>query len=59
MTNRVIIAEDECWAFGLRKNVQENVISQMFPPRGNSVFRIPKFKRKNGIQIFPKLTVFT
>lgn len=29
-------------------------ISQMFP-RGNAVFRIPKFKRKNGAQIVPKV----
>lgn len=36
-TSRVVIAEDECWAFGLRKNVKgKNVISQMFP-RGNAV----------------------
>lgn len=55
MTNRVIIAGDQCWVFGLRKNLQgKNVISQMFP-RGNAVFRIAKFKRKNGIQIFPKV----
>lgn len=27
MTNRVIIAEDECWAFGLRTNVQGKNVS--------------------------------
>lgn len=57
MTNRVIIAEDECWAFGLRKNVQgENVLFHRCFPVEMQCSGFRSLKGRTAHRLSQKLT---